>query len=85
MATRSIPMPRTYTFTVTGKGLFPFDMLRYDRCTPKTEADSRVIEDTTRRARTPDARLPKRVTLVGAQAPTEGRWHSFGWTVESVT
>jgi hypothetical protein len=82
MTTRAVP--RTYTFTVRGQGLFPFDMLRYDRCTPKTENDSAIIEHTTRPARKPDDRLPKRITLVGPKAPTDGRWASFGWEVESV-
>ena len=32
-------MPRSYTFTVEGTGMFPVDMLRYDNCWPRTEQD----------------------------------------------
>lgn len=73
-------IPRTYTFVVTGDGLFPFDMLRYDRCTPAHESDSSAIERTTR----PRDRARHYVTLVGPKAPTEARWGSFGWAVEEV-
>lgn len=80
------PIPRTYTFTVRGQGLFPFDMLRHDRCCPARETDSAAIERTTRRpSRTASGgTLEERVTLVGPKSPTEGRWGSFGWLVESV-
>lgn len=76
--TRAIP--RTYTFTVTGEGPFPFDMLRHDRATPKSERDSNALERTTY----PRERGPHRITLISAKAPTEPRWGSFGWAVESV-
>lgn len=76
---RTGSIPRKYTFTVIGDDLFPFDMLRYDCCTPKTENDSNEIERTTRRGAGSYS-----VTLVGPKAPTEGRWASFGWHVESV-
>lgn len=69
-------------FTVTGHGVFPFDMLRYDRCFPATERDSHTVEHTTRgRLATGEART---VTLTMAdpkRLPTEARWQSFGWTV----
>lgn len=76
-------IPRTYTYTVKGDDLFPFDMLRHDRSTPKTESDSAAIHRTVtvRRATMTE---PHRVTLVGPNRPNEPRWGSFGWTVESV-
>lgn len=80
MRTSKRPIKRVYVFTVVGDGLFPFDMLRYDICYPKREADSSVIEKTTRRGE----RGPHRVTLASSKAPTEERWGSFGWAVESV-
>ena len=78
-------IPRVYTFTVTGDGVFPFDMLRHDLCYPKTERDSHTIERTTLRLRAAAGHeLPYRITLVSSKAPTEERWGSFGWAVESV-
>lgn len=77
---------RTYTYIVTGSGQFPFDMLRYDSCHPKHEADSGEIERSCRvRARYSGPMVRNfRVTLVGPREPTRARWASFGWTVESV-
>lgn len=70
-------------FAVRGRGSFPFDMLRYDRCFPATEGDSHRIEKTTReRLRGVGSSEP--ITLQMAdpkRRPTEARWQSFGWTV----
>lgn len=66
-------------FTVQGFGTFPFDMLRYDQCWPKSEKlDSTAIERSTRREYPTE-----RVTLLSdaPNVPTTGRWRSFGWTV----
>lgn len=69
-----------WEFTVEGSGSFPFDMLRYDQCWPKSESpDSATLESMTRRG----VRGPFRVTLVSLNAPTQGRWESFGWLVIS--
>lgn len=73
-------IPRIYTFTVSGCGPFPIDMLRHDRATPKTESDAGHIE----RSYQPRNREQHRITLIGSKAPTEPRWGSFGWAVESV-
>lgn len=63
----------TITFTVTGSGAFPLDMLRYDRCWPKHEAQtSRLLPQHDRRE----------VVMEGLRAPTVARWASFGWTAE---
>lgn len=37
-------MTKLYEFTVEGSGLFPFDMLRYDQCWPKSQNGSAAIE-----------------------------------------
>lgn len=73
-------IPRVYTFVVTGDDQFPLDMLRYDICHPKREIDSNEIERSFR----PRERGPHHVTLAGPKAPTEARWGSFGWALESV-
>jgi hypothetical protein len=72
-------------FTVEGRGDFPLDMLRYDRCHPRTGVDAEMML-------TPPEHLrsPRCVTLVALDrdnrfwAPTEGRWLSFGWSVIEV-
>lgn len=64
-------------FTVRGRHDFPSDMLRYDRCWPKTEYDSAKL--------TPNNRGQhqewREIELVSLRPPTEGRWYSFGWQV----
>lgn len=62
-------------FTVEGDGLFPFDMLRYDHCWPKSEA-----HDSTALGGGHDRELRRVVLVTGsAAAPTPNRWKSFGW------
>jgi hypothetical protein len=73
-------IPRIYTFTVLGEGPFPVDMLRYDLCYPKSQSDSGEIERSYKRS----LRDEHRVTLVSSKHPTEERWGSFGWLLESV-
>jgi hypothetical protein len=63
------------TFQVTGKGDFPFDMLRYDLCWPASEQDARLL---------PTDRHPytgRTINLKGLKTPTAARWASFGWNV----
>lgn len=73
------------TFTVVGRGEFPFDMLRYDACWPKTGDDAGAMhyDNVTREG----IREVRRVTLCsdGRGAPTFGRWSSFGWSVDPET
>lgn len=77
-----MPIKQLHEFIVEGSGVFPFDMLRYDQCWPKSETtDSAAIERTTRHVYSGD----EKVTLVGLGKPTEGRWNSFGWRVVSET
>jgi len=59
-------------FTISGRGNFPLDMLRYDCCYPSSPQDVSKIE----------GREPREITLIAANpfAPTKGRWASFGWT-----
>jgi hypothetical protein len=71
---------KTVEFLVTGRGSFPIDMLRYDRCSPKSEFDSGEIE---RSFQPRSHRATRLVALIGATEPTVGRWESFGWKVEN--
>lgn len=70
------------SFVVVGSGIFPFDMLRYDQCWPKSESpDSSAIAV----GMYGESALGlRRVTLVtdNPHAPTMGRWESFTWKVE---
>ena len=43
--------PRTrYEYIVTGRGEFPWDMLRYDRCWPMSSSDVAKLDATLARA-----------------------------------
>jgi hypothetical protein len=70
-----------YTFTVSGGGRFPVDMLRYDSCAPlrQTDVTAAFVNKDERRS----------VDLIGFRSvgtrlePTVGRWESFGWQVQT--
>jgi len=58
---------------VTGRGRFPFDMLRYDNCVP-VEGINQLTEREERTIRL------RRFSQDGTPA-TAARWNSFGWGV----
>jgi hypothetical protein len=60
-----------YHYTVTGSGIFPLDMLRYDAAWP-TDTNSVLRMDDK------DLRV---LHLTSIQEPTKERWRSFGWQV----
>lgn len=62
------------TYTVTGTGEFPVDMLRYDQAFPNTGDDARMISAT----RCIDS---VGITLRSIKPPTVDRWKSFGWAI----
>jgi hypothetical protein len=64
-----------WTFVVEGRGSFPIDMLRYDRCTPYEQEDVHWMEGTVQRS----CKLVSHVA-----PPTKERWNSFGWSVDMV-
>lgn len=63
-------------FTVSGRGEFPFDMLRYDHCWPANEAQSGKLTRTTG-----PLESAREITLRGLTGPTAARWRSFNWEV----
>ena len=74
----------THEFEVTGKGHFPIDMLRYDRCFPADAESSTAIA-----VEMPNlyvdrvGRLVRIATsIVVAERITLKRWESFGWKVQ---
>jgi hypothetical protein len=65
-------------FTVEGRGVFPFDMLRYDLCWPASESESNRLD---LYSLPQDAISQRRIHLRGLKPPTAARWRSFGWEV----
>jgi hypothetical protein len=73
---------------ITGTGHFPVDMLRYDLCSPATEEDSHLIENTFNIYAKNWVIFVKRPLLERRkktdQVFTYGRWQSFGCQIEEV-
>ncbi len=83
---REVKMPNwRHEYTVTGRGSFPVDMLRYDASYPKSTDDAVSIA----LQMTDDREVyggMRTITLCHncdyrSWSPTEGRWDSFVWTV----
>jgi len=74
---------RRYTYSVSGFGLFPFDMLRYDSCHPAHESETPLMGY----CRVCDGKetIPRMIHLRSNQPPTPERWKSFGWVVRDTT
>lgn len=70
----------TYRYIVVGGGLFPFDMLRYDRAWPASEGDSAQIDRVM-----PGAFTSREIAIRGLSLPTAARWSSFGWEVKATS
>jgi hypothetical protein len=73
--------PKTvYEYFVTGKGEFPWDMLRYDSAWPATGADAAKMALGFHNPS--EAYKGMRSTrLRSYRPPTIDRWSSFGWSV----
>jgi len=76
-------------FTVEGKGQFPLDMLRHDRCYPVDPQDAEMIGlslDTEGyiKPKKFKVRLGSERNARADMTPTEGRWESFLWKVVEV-
>ena len=69
-------------FVVSGRGEFPFDMLRRDECWPvDTQSAAGMALDNSTLA---GFRQERRVHLRSNGAVTVRRWESFGWKVEMI-
>jgi len=64
-----------YEYFVSGRGDFPYDMLRYDNAWPATG------EDAARLFYLDDRREVRSIRMRSYQRPTIDRWSSFGWSV----
>src|SRR5690606_20481075 len=63
-----------YEYYVTGRGAFPFDMLRFDQAWPATTDDAIGL------SRTDNVHI-RSIRLMSCKPPTIERWESFGWSV----
>ncbi len=74
-----MPRKTNCSYTVTGRGNFPIDMLRYDAAWPMTGDDAANITATFQ----PRAGRWT-IKLASARLPTEGRWSSFVCLVSDI-
>lgn len=65
---------KIHRITVSGRGEFPMDMLRYDECYPYSVEDISLMTERT---------CLREITLVCHRpcGSTYARWDSFGWEV----
>ena len=83
----SAPMKWMHFAKISGTGGFPIDMLRYDNCIPASEEDAHTIERVCNpmlwgEEPTWTVQVKKYSDLKGHGYWTEGRWNSFGCTLE---
>lgn len=73
----------THWFTVTGTGIFPVDMLRFDMAWPASGEDAALIfgHDFGYTDEAPRKKRSIRMGCAQHDGPTIGRWASFGWSV----
>ncbi len=70
--------------TVTGRGVFPLDMLRYDSCYPTSGTDVSSLHASITEPRGTFSVGLSRVSASAHEQWTTARWASFGWTLEEV-
>lgn len=76
--------PRRYfEYYVTGGGIFPFDMLRYDSCWPVGGDDAAMMSADYSPLTPREARMPRSIKMRSYREPTIARWSSFNWSVGS--
>ena len=69
---------RLYEYWVSGGGVFPFDMLRYDSAWPASGEDAAKMEWS---FASPAGERQRSIKLRSYREPTIGRWSSFVWSV----
>lgn len=78
---------KRYTYTVSGNGPIPFDMLRYDSAWPHDQESAEKCAESFESARMTALRPAggtRIIDLTSHYAPTEARWKSFGWQVTNI-
>lgn len=76
--------PKVFSFTVSGSGEFPFDMLRFDSCWPRTGHDVSLMTMTYANSGVSPPKREIKMESVSRGGPTVERWVSFGWAVSEV-
>lgn len=69
---------KKHTYYVTGSGIFPFDMMRFDSCWPATGEDAAKLEWERMGER---GRNLRSIRMESYSEPTIARWSSFNWSV----
>jgi hypothetical protein len=78
-------MAKVWDFTVTGRGRFPLDMLRYDACYPSDQEAATLMDHTFAYGGFKGDPNPTSIKLRSRTgAPTPERWSSFGWKVSDL-
>jgi hypothetical protein len=78
------------TFTVSGNGEFPMDMLRYDHVAPWDSSDAAMIYNSFYAHRNDTLVYERPVIKLTRYSerrlwqPTIARWASFGWVVADI-
>jgi hypothetical protein len=65
-----------YKFKVSGRTMFPLDMLRHDQCWPANREDVETIRAKTA---TINGTARSAILLTCADGNTPARWTNFGW------
>ena len=65
-----------WKLTVSGRGVFPMDMLRHDEAWPADTYSAFEIQDT-------KSNVGGRSVVLFSRNPTMARWHSFGWACDT--
>jgi hypothetical protein len=68
-----------FEYYVTGAGVFPFDMMRFDSCWPATGEDAARLE--WERINSAKGRSLRSIRMRSYKPPTIARWASFVWSV----
>jgi len=79
-AVHSEDRPRIlFTYYVTGRLPFPFDMLRYDACWPASGDDADMLDS--HYVSREEFRALRSIKMHSYKRPTVERWASFTWSV----
>lgn len=72
---------KLYEYYVSGTGMFPFDMLRFDHCWPASGNDAALLDDATEYHRSGHRSKLRSIKMRSYREPTIDRWVSFTWSV----
>lgn len=70
---------KLFKTTISGRGHFPIDMLRYDQCWPAEQQDVESIGLSVAHSGQDETHT---IQVLSQYPPTTARWMSFSWKVE---